>query len=330
MVYLINLKPKNMENINSGSSNFKLSFHGKGGEYFGIVIVNWLLTIITLGIYYPWAKAAQLKYLYGATALNNDRFAFHGTGKEMFKGFIKAILIFIVIFGVLFLFIRLNMPIVGFILFYLCFIAIVPLAIHGSYRYRMSRTSWRGIRFGYRGDKKELIINFFKWFLLTIVTIGIYGAWMAINLRKYVLGKVRFGDMEFKYDGDGGEFFIINLKGYLLSIITLGIYMFWWQSELFAYYIDNLTVNKGEKKITMKSTATGGDFFGLLIVNMLILIFTLGIGYAWVVTRTMNFIANKIELSGDINLDEIKQSEESYADATGEDLTDMLDIDFIF
>ncbi|WP_410482280.1 DUF898 family protein [Riemerella anatipestifer] len=54
---------------------------------------------------------------------------------------------------------------------------IIPFAIHGSFRYRMSRTSYRGIRFGYRGNRKEFIKKFLKWTLFTIVTFGIYAAW---------------------------------------------------------------------------------------------------------------------------------------------------------
>jgi len=318
-----------MENSNESMNGYKLSFHGKGGEYFGIVIVNWLLTALTLGLYYPWAKAKQLQYLYGATALSNDRFTFHGTGKEMFIGFIKAILIFGFIYGMFFLFVFLEMPVVGAVFLYLGFLGIIPIAIHGSYRYRMSRTSWRGIRFGYRGNRKEFIINFYKWILLTIITLGIYGAWMAINLRNYILGNIKLGDLEFKYKGDGWEFFILNIKGYFLSIITLGIYMFWWQKDLFAYFVDNLTVNKGDQQLRMKSTATGGNFAGLIIVNLLILVFTLGLGYAWIVTRTMEFVVNNIQIEGDIDLDGITQTEEEFKDATGEDIGDMLDIDFI-
>ena len=172
-----------MEETTTKKLEYQLSYTGKGGDFFSIIIVNWLLTLITLGLYYPWAKAKQLNYLYGETHLNGDSFAFHGTGKEMFKGFIKALLIFGTLYGLLFLFIYLEIPAVGLILFYLGFLALLPLAIHGSYRYRMSRTSWRGIRFGYRGDRKEFTLNFFKWILLTIVTLGFYSFWMSINMR---------------------------------------------------------------------------------------------------------------------------------------------------
>ena len=91
------LKFIHMETSSSYQQPFKLDFHGKGSEFFGIIIVNWLLTVITLGFYYPWAKAKQLKYLYSATSFNNDRFQFSGTGNEMFIGFIKTLLIMIVL-----------------------------------------------------------------------------------------------------------------------------------------------------------------------------------------------------------------------------------------
>lgn len=318
-----------MENTLESRSTHKLEFKGNGKDFFGVVIVNWFLTIITLGIYYPWAKAKQLQFLYGATSLKGDSFSFHGTGKEMFKGFIKAIFIFLVLYGLLFLFLYLKFPLVGLLLFYLGFLAILPLAIHGSYRYRMSRTSWRGIRFGYRGEKKELATNFFKWIFLTVITFGIYGSWMSINLRKYLLGNVRFGNIEFDYDGDGGDYFVLNLKGYFLTIFTLGIYLFWWQKDLFEYYIDNLSLNKDGKEIALNSTVTGGGFFKLGIVNLLIIIFTLGLGYAWVVTRTLQYIFNNIELEGNIDLDSIQQTEENFKDATGEDISDFLDLDFV-
>ena len=49
------------------SEEYEISFKGNGSEYFTIVIVNWLLTVITIGLYYPWAKARKLQYLYSAT-----------------------------------------------------------------------------------------------------------------------------------------------------------------------------------------------------------------------------------------------------------------------
>ena len=318
-----------MENEITDIKEYKLSFHGQGKAYFGIVLVNWLLTIITLGFYFPWAKARNLQFLYGSTALENDRFTFHGTGKEMFIGFIKTIVIFGVIYGLAFLFAYLEMPVTGGIIFYFSIISILPVAIHGSYRYRFSRTSWRGIRFGYRGDRSELFTSFFKWVFFSVITLGIYGSWMEMKLRGYLLSNVRAGNVEFNYKGIGLEYFLMNLKGFLLTLITLGVYGSWWQKNLFAYYVNHLTLNKEGRQIRLKSTAKGGEFFKLNIVNFLLVVFTIGIGYAWAVTRTMKFITGKIKLEGDMDLNNIQQTEDDYNDATGDDMTGFLDINFI-
>ena len=86
-----------------------------------------------------------------------------------------------------------------------------------------------------------------------------------MKLRGYLLNNVRAGNVEFKYQGVGSKFFILNLKGYFLTIITLGIYSFWWYKDLFAYYVDNLSLHKEGQQIRMKSIATGGDFFKMII-----------------------------------------------------------------
>lgn len=314
--------------------NYTLKFFGTGKEYFSILIVNWLLTVITLGFYYPWARARKIQYMYGASALNDDRFAFHGTGKEMFRGFVKVILFYIVLIVVLYSALFLsnngeNMTIywTGFILFYLLFFAVLPLMLHGAYRYRMSRTSWRGIRFGYRGNKKELYGNFFKWLGLSIITFGLYSSWFEMNLRKYLIGNVRSGDAKFSYEGNGTDYLILNLKDYFLTIFTLGIYFFWWQKDIYNYYIDNISIIKDDAKIQLNSTVTGGGILKLTLVNLIITILTLGLGYAWVEVRTKKYYTENIMLSGDIDLDSLQQTEDIYTDATGEDAIDFFDID---
>lgn len=310
------------------TQNYRLEFFGKGLDYFAIMIVNWLLTLVTLGFYYPWAKANRLRYVYGQTSLNNERFHFAGSGKEMFLGFIKIILFYIALMVSYYLILTVvKSPILAVIFLYLAIFAIIPFAIHGSFRYRMSRTSYRGIRFGYRGDRNELVKNFFKWVFFTVITFGIYSAWLQMNIRRYTHQNIRYGDVEFSNNVNGGDWFLLNLKGYFFTIITLGIYAFWWQSEIFAYYIDNMRMTKDEQKIQCYSTATGGGFFGLLIVNLLITVFTLGFGKAWADMRTQKFICDNVKMEGDINIDEIHQTEEEYTNAFGEDAMDFFEID---
>jgi uncharacterized membrane protein YjgN (DUF898 family) len=310
---------------------YQLSFHGSGFEFFKIQVVNLILCIVTLGLYYPWARARTLGYLYSQTRFESQPFVFTGTGSEMFRGFIRAFIFIIAIYVVIISSAFWGGDLVQLVLLaaYLFFLAMVPLILHGSYKYRMTKTVWSGIRFGYTGERKELMRIFFKGIFFTIITFGIYGAWFRINMRKYLLGHVRMGNAEFTYTGNGDDFFILNLKGYFLSLFTLGIYFFWWQRDLFRFFVDHLRLAHYDEKVRFRSTAGGGDFAGLLIVNFLILVFTLGLGYAWVMTRTLDFGMRHIAIEGDIDFNELAQTQPDYSDATAADLSDFFDFSFV-
>ena len=295
---------------------YRFSYQGTGGSLFKIQIVNFILTAITLGFYYPWAKAKKLQYLYSTTTMDDHPFAFTGTGKEMFKGFIRAILFFCSVLAMVFLaaYLFRGNPIVQIILIspYLLLPFIIPIAIHSAYKYRMAKTVWKGIRFGYAGDRTELFLLFLKGIFFTIITLGIYGAWFQMDLRKYILKNIKVGDATFEYQGNGGKYFWLMLGGYFLTIITLGIYGFWWQKKLFDYFVNNLELVKEDKKLTFISTATVGGFFELIVLNMLLIVFTLGIAFPWTIVRTMKFIAQNIIVEGEMSLDELHQSQEDY------------------
>src|SRR6478735_4428933 len=74
----------------------RFSFMGSGKEYFGIWIVNVLLTIITLGIYSAWAKVRRNRYFYGNTVILDRAFEYHATGKQIFIGRLIVVGFFIV------------------------------------------------------------------------------------------------------------------------------------------------------------------------------------------------------------------------------------------
>lgn len=316
----------------SENHKYKWQYVGTGMQYFEIAIINWVLTIITLGLYYPWAKARSLSHLYSKTELENTPFVFTGTGKEMFKGFIKALVVLILWYASFFAALHFRIPLLFLGLYFLFIFFLLPLAIHGSYRYRMSRSEWRGIRFGYIGNRKEFMGKFAGWLLLTIITFGFYGAWFTINLRNYLFSHVKFGNLNARYQGDGTDFFWLNLKGYFLTLITLGIYSFWWQRDLFHYYFDNLMVIDEENNRTLNFYAetTGWEFVKFIIVNILIVIFTLGLGTPFVLVRYLKFIAEHVSLTGNVDLNNLQQTGDDYNDATGDDMLDMLDLGFTF
>ena len=309
--------------------SYALAFYGSGMDYFRIQIVNTILNVITLGLYYPWAKERQLKYLYSQNTFEQTPFVFSGTGKEMFRGYIKAIGILILLYASA-VYLMLNQyTVTGLLLLYGGLICIMPFAIHGSYRYRMAKTSWKGIRFGYVGQRSALVGIFLKGILLTILTLGIYAPWFTINLRRYILSNIKAGNVQFVYSGYGTDYFVLNIKGYFLTLLTFGIYLFWWQKDQFNFFVNNLRMQQGDDAVFFNSKATGGGFAKLMIINLLILIFTFGLGYAWVVTRSLSFVMKNIEVNGYYSFESLQQAQEDYSDATGEDISDFLDFGFV-
>src|SRR5882762_3056977 len=68
-----------------------LHFTGNGAEYFGIWIVNLLLTIVTLGVYSAWAKVRRLQYFYRHTEVAGSSFDFHGAPIRILIGRVIAL-----------------------------------------------------------------------------------------------------------------------------------------------------------------------------------------------------------------------------------------------
>lgn len=317
---------------NNGEFRKLLQFEGDHSTLVGLRILNNILKVITLGLYYPWARASVLQYMYSESEYMGTRFVFHGTGREMFKGFIKVVALFIVLYAFnIFCVLSHSFPLVilGNLVLLAGIFLLIPVAIHGSQRYRLSRTSWRGIHFGYRGNLGEFVKLYFGHLFLTLLTLGIYGAWFQVKIKEYVYGHTRFGNIEFKFTGRGGDLFLIRLKGFFLTILTLGIYSFWYIKELAEYELKNIKAVQNGHEINLRATFTAGTIFEMIFVNCLIILFSFGLATGVAVNRFMRTAFENIEFDRAIDPDSLMQTESEYKDATGDDLADMLDVSII-
>src|SRR4051794_7488660 len=88
--------------IRAGSGNeatLHMAYRGTGGELFFIVIKNVFLTLITLGIYTPWARTAKRHFLWRQVEIGGQRLEYTGTGKELFVGYLKVVAFYILLFA---------------------------------------------------------------------------------------------------------------------------------------------------------------------------------------------------------------------------------------
>jgi uncharacterized membrane protein YjgN (DUF898 family) len=313
--------------MNTSTATFR--YHGTGGSLFGLVFVNALLTLVTLGIYSFWAKNKVREFHYSHTEMDGDRFAYHGTGGELFSGALKASAIMIVL-GIVYSIITAllggqNSPtvVIGMTLtFYIGIGLLLCFAINNARRYRMSRSSWRGIRFSFHGDSAEFIKMMVKGTLLSLVTLGFYSPYFQNARRAFLVNNTRFGTEPIMYKADGSELMGEFVKAFLLTIPTLGLYWIWYAAFKHRYFWGNTTMRGGR----FRSSVSGGDLFKLHLINALLVCFTLGIGAAWAITRTKAFWFDNMALHGTVDWASIQQRAQEAA-ATGEGIAEGFDVD---
>ena len=80
----------------AGAKTTLFSYHGDTGELFKIYLVNFLLTVITLGIYRFWGKTRIRRYLWSHIEILGDRLEYIGTPKELLIGFL-IVLVFVLV-----------------------------------------------------------------------------------------------------------------------------------------------------------------------------------------------------------------------------------------
>ncbi|UTW00461.1 DUF898 domain-containing protein [Marinomonas rhizomae] len=206
-----------------------LKFNGSGSEYFKIWIVNILLTIITLGLYRPWAKVRTLRYFYGNTELDNANFEYHATGKQLFFSFIIAIALFI-----LYTIISQANAILGIIL-PVVLLAALPWIILRSIKFNLSMSSYRNVRFGFNGKLSGSYIALLAYpigmllviigavslagsisfWLAAILTVAAYPTYLAITskvINNYILNGINFGQGKVNSKLEFKPFLIIFFK----------------------------------------------------------------------------------------------------------------------
>ncbi len=149
---------------------YPLEFGASGSEYFRIWIVNLLLTLVTLGLYYPWAKVRKLRYFYGNTRLAGHAFDFHGDPKRMLRGYLLVGALF-----ALYAFAGQVSPVAGVIALVIL-AAIWPALLAASMRFRLAQTSWRGLRFQFTGDTAGAYKALLPAFAAVIVMIAMSAA----------------------------------------------------------------------------------------------------------------------------------------------------------
>ncbi|QOV69337.1 YjgN family protein [Citrobacter sp. BDA59-3] len=187
-------------------------FHGKGVDYFLISLVNVLLSVITLGIYIPWAMVRSRRYVYENMELNGARFGYHAKGGALFLSWLlMSIFLFILIIVA-----ELLHPLMGSLVIFLLML-VMPFFMVKSLQYNALMTTLNNVRFAFHCSMKNAwwIIMGLPTLLLILLCVVIYG-----------LGNMMFSGYDF--DGLLVKVIILALIGIVGMSATNGyVYAKW-------------------------------------------------------------------------------------------------------
>lgn len=154
---------------------YNFYFYGTGSEYFRIWIVNLLLTIITLGIYSPWAKVRRLRYFYGNTELNDESFDFTANPKRILIGRLIAIGVYLVI-SVLGEFSPVIAAVGGLLI-----MALFPWLVRSTLRFRARNSQYKNVRFAFVGSLLAAYVLFGLVIFANLLITGV--GYVAVNAQ---------------------------------------------------------------------------------------------------------------------------------------------------
>ena len=277
--------------VPTSTNQIPIAFTGSGSEYFRIWIVNLLLMLVTLGLYFPWAKARRLRYFMGNTLVGGQPLGFHGDPKKMFKGYALV--------GILFILYSIAgefSSMAGLVALVLV-AGLWPALFKSSMQFRLANTSWRGLRFRFTGDLPSAYRAVLPLFLPGLVLVGglafvndesappawfgflalgvmlttlAITPWLMWNLKQYQHNHYGLASLQTSFRATLGSFYKLQLKisgvGLLAIVgtallITLATYAF----------ADNVSATLGRGgRAAVALGAMLGAFAGLLAMLVVI------------------------------------------------------------
>lgn len=337
----------------------RFTFSGSGSEYFRIWIVNLLLTIVTVGIYSAWAKVRRTRYFYDSTRVAGSSFEYHGNPVAILKGRLVAVA-FIGAYNIAFA----VSPAIGFALLGIL-ILVSPWLVWKSIQFKLYNSSYRGIRFGFRGTLGKVYFVFLLLPIFTMLSLYLLAPFAHQRMKQFQHEESRFGGTHFSFHASAGKFYKTYLIGFLIFIagataislafggalaglIALGskksadpaaiaaivffmLAMYLWLFLCFPIFltmIQNLIWNNTKlAEHQFMSEMKWGRMTFIAITNIIGIMLTFGLFIPFAQIRAMKYRIESMSLLPNDSLDNFIADAQEKASATGEGMADLLDFD---
>jgi uncharacterized membrane protein YjgN (DUF898 family) len=162
--------------LGPGIESFELAFTGSGGEFFRVWIVNFLLSIVTLGFYTPFARRRTAQYFYGHTLVADSPLEFTAQQRKMVFGFLLLVGIYLA-----FKLAAETGQDTAVSVFMLVGAALAPYFWASAMRFRLGATRWRGVRLQFAARWGEVYKASWPVFAMALVWIAAGAAFAALS-----------------------------------------------------------------------------------------------------------------------------------------------------
>lgn len=298
--------------MNKGLNSQTIQFEGKTSDYYGIWIVNILLSIITLGVYSAWATVRTKQFFLGNLFLSGDSFNYHAKPMQILKGRIIAILC-IVAFVVL----SHISPVASFLMMVVFYLAI-PWILWSNTRFNSAMTSFRNTRFSFQGTLKEAykvilgkgliaLIAFLvvmavlfssgqpesvTGVVFAVIICGFGGgafalfllSWVVSGIYNYFINNFKFGDYSFSALVELKKVFIINVIS--IAIIVCGIFV-----------IGIFSASKFHYMLNYNELSSPSDIISIIIFSYVTILICGVFSAVYATVAMRNYIFSNLSLS---------------------------------
>ncbi|MBD3670088.1 MAG: DUF898 domain-containing protein [Gammaproteobacteria bacterium] len=335
----------------------RIEFTGTGKEYFGIWIVNILLTILTLGVYSAWAKVRNRKYFYNNTWLDGSPFDYLASPVAILKGWLIAAAVFIVYTLTADFAPAISLIILAFI------ILVTPWVVVRAMRFNLINTAYRNVRFSFRKNYQDSNKVFLGWMFVSMLTLGMAFPYYYYRQKKFALDNASFSQDCFSLDAIGREFYLLFFKALGVTVLffivlfgsffgigfgvglsdigsdTIGatagvitnILVYLFIIFMVAYFnvrVNNLiwnNVSLGQHRF--RSVMRVWPMFIIYFTNLLAIVFTLGLMIPWAKVRTARYRLHHTSMLTAHNLDAYVTERMQEQNALGDQLGEAFDIE---
>ena len=333
-------------------------FTGTAGELFRIWIVNLCLSVLTLGLYTPWAKVRTRRYLYANLKLDGSSFHYDADPVRILIGRL-IVAVALIAYSLS----ELLSPIATGVLA-VVYALVFPLAAVRSTAFHHRHSLYRNIRFRFSASYRNAFFVLIVGPLLTVLSLGLAYPWWRGRRHAFVVRNSRYGTSAFAFDWRAPPYYGVWVRALLLWLlaafmISVGMYFmmsdrlplleegegvapliaFGWAIALVPLVLTYGLVQAGMTNLLygqaqldtlrFRSTLSAWPLTGLYVSNAVAIVLSVGLLVPWARVRMMHHRAQHLALVASGDLTQFTQSVEaaSNLDSVASEAAEAFDFD---